>query len=421
MEPLLIPQLKNAYQKTDSSGHKLLESFQGNLVQGIKIKKYEGSWYFEIMSTFNLNTYGNLLKSLVSPDDFQKITIYLSQPTKIEEIYSDIGNRFQSFPSDYIGKYIYIEGDIYSIYTTTNPSNACTHIELTNSLDGKMRIHIVCYHTDMAMNDFFIELQEELKPDDCVGIYGKLSFSKQTGQVELKGQRYTKLPGKSRRVVFINEQRQIWKTIRQQCLSSFCQPDFEKLPAVKKFSTVYVISPKNSQGFGDFKNYLFKNYLNKKYFKIKLNPFPTPLTPKNLATLIQDISKKARSSDYIAIIRGGGNRYDFLPFEDANLAKIIAQCPIPIILGLGHIADSCLCEQAASLSCGTPTAAAKQLVNLIYKSISKPSLADLQKQNEDLMNLVEEQKQQIAQLQEENAKLKKKSGIWGRIFSLFSK
>ena len=38
----------------------------------------------------------------------------------------------------------------------------------------------------------------------------------------------------------------------------------------------------------------------------------------------------------VVIVRGGGSQTDFKPFDDYELAKYVAEFPIPILTGIGH-------------------------------------------------------------------------------------
>lgn len=90
------------------------------------------------------------------------------------------------------------------------------------------------------------------------------------------------------------------------------------------------------------------------------------LTPEG-RRLEPDLIKKSRKKssdsipviDVILLVRGGGSMEDLWAFNDEQLARTLAQSPVPIVCGVGHETDFTIADFVADLRAPTPTAAAE--------------------------------------------------------------
>lgn len=71
---------------------------------------------------------------------------------------------------------------------------------------------------------------------------------------------------------------------------------------------------------------------------------------------------QGRAVDVIAIVRGGGARTDLSYFDDLAICRAIADCPRPVLCGIGHEIDLSVADMVAFRHFVTPTDTARFLV-----------------------------------------------------------
>ena len=103
------------------------------------------------------------------------------------------------------------------------------------------------------------------------------------------------------------------------------------------------------------------NIMNRRARNVELTVVPALVQGAGAVTSLCESFEKAMrlKADVIIIGRGGGSMEDLWSFNDEKLARLIANCAIPVISAVGHEVDFTICDFVADLRAPTPSAAAE--------------------------------------------------------------
>lgn len=90
--------------------------------------------------------------------------------------------------------------------------------------------------------------------------------------------------------------------------------------------------------------------------------YPCAVQGATAAAEIANAIRKATERnevDTLIVCRGGGSLEDLWSFNEEVVARAIADCPIPLISGVGHETDFTIADFVADIRAATPTAAAE--------------------------------------------------------------
>jgi len=126
--------------------------------------------------------------------------------------------------------------------------------------------------------------------------------------------------------------------------------------------TIAVVTSPRAAAWGDIQRTLQERYPG---LVVLLSPalVQGDQAPESIVAAIQRVARDGRA-EVLILARGGGAVEDMACFNDERVVRAIADCPIPVITGIGHQRDESLADLVADVCAHTPTAAAEQVVPL---------------------------------------------------------
>jgi exodeoxyribonuclease VII large subunit len=130
-----------------------------------------------------------------------------------------------------------------------------------------------------------------------------------------------------------------------------------------------VISSSTAAGYQDFTTHLKENKFG---FAFGFQLFSAQMQGNEAAISIASAFENIRTSGItfqaVVLIRGGGSAADLNVFDEYEVAKAIAECPVPVLTGIGHERDESVADRVAHMKFKTPTAVADFLLERMMQA-----------------------------------------------------
>lgn len=153
------------------------------------------------------------------------------------------------------------------------------------------------------------------------------------------------------------------RTLERLRNEGLLQENKNRIPGFPPFRIAMITSP-TAAGYEDFRKHLLENPFRYNY---SLHLFPAMMQGAeaipSLLQAFENIRQAASDFDFAVIIRGGGSRQDLQVFDEYEVAAALAQCPVPVLSGIGHERDESICDVVAWNSFKTPTAVADYILS----------------------------------------------------------
>ncbi|HQQ98640.1 MAG TPA: exodeoxyribonuclease VII large subunit [Cyclobacteriaceae bacterium] len=137
----------------------------------------------------------------------------------------------------------------------------------------------------------------------------------------------------------------------------------QTLPLPMVVQRVALVTASNSDGQRDFNEELRRN---RHQYAYQVTEYLTPIQGDDahveIIRTLEAIASQSKIFDVVVIVRGGGSATDFKPFDEYELARLVAKFPVPVVTGIGHDRNTSIVDLMAR-QMKTPTKAAAFLVD----------------------------------------------------------
>lgn len=195
--------------------------------------------------------------------------------------------------------------------------------------------------------------------DKKILIQGRVSYYKDQNCFQIQASSI-KVIGKCTRLQNLEQ----WERECSDFLRSW--DEVRTYPSPCKPKKIALVASSKTQGYRDFKDTLAKSF--GKYLP-ELVERDVTMDAANIVEALESLHGE-RDLDYVAIVRGGGDKESLTKLCDASVLRAIHALG-NVVTGIGHSDDYLLCGRAALYDAGTPTAAAQFMKTMDSKFYSQ--------------------------------------------------
>ena len=252
--------------------------------------------------------------------------------------------------TDYIQELLEQDDQLRQVWVTGEVSSANRHrsgIFFTlQDPDSKALIQCVVWSSQL------IKLVQVPMPGEQLIIMGSIRLYPQRGQYQLSV--WQALPaGEGLQALRYRQLRN-----RLEAEGLFDEARKRSLPDHPRI--IGVVTSPQAAAWGDIQRTLRRRYPG---LQVLLSPAQVQgeLAPASIVEAIKRVERDGRAQ-LLILSRGGGSSEDLACFNDERVVRVIADCSIPVLTGIGHQRDESLADLVADACAHTPTAAAELAV-----------------------------------------------------------
>lgn len=144
----------------------------------------------------------------------------------------------------------------------------------------------------------------------------------------------------------------------------------KSLPMPFDLQKIAVIAPENGAGLGDFRaesdKFAKTGACQFVYYNATFqgNNAPDEIR-RAIGQVLADADKDGQAIDLLVIIRGGGAVGDLAYLNDYELSAMVAECPVPVWVGIGHERDKVILDEVAHTRFDTPSKVVGAIVQFL--------------------------------------------------------